>query len=529
MIYSTQNTALQTDQAIAAAYSGLVLAGTGLVRLAGSQNISGNKTFHNQLNVSGDANFSGDVSLTKIAQALPTSDSTVDLGSTSLKFRTGFFSGVSGFTGHFNNLKVDLLSVDNLTLDLNSKTGNNFTFSGTTNLNNIVASGNCSVSGNLNITGTTNINSTNIYGAIYATGTKSFSGSLFQSGNLNITGDVIFRGNTRTTGNVFVTGNQTVIGTLFTTGGINHSGGVSIKAYTDNFSFKALNTAIFDIDAPVSITGQTSIDGNLNIAQNRSVTLGNNTSFSMVGAFSNNGTITNTDSISGSAILSTGVVSGKIITNGNSSIPALKLNDNLSDVPQLGSIEFSRNSFLFSRKLQSSSYRHSLNPIYHYFMNNERVFNFMTGGPNGIPYRFLGTTGILLDTGVYRIESSFYFRKGTTQPTIQFGFSGDNCNFTYINGYIGRILNSTDIVKNFINTNTATSAFSGLWTGTTTTNRSGIADVTIVVTGANHKIYPFLYSATANATGSMTGSFSMTVTQLQTGTGNISFNGPWIA
>ncbi len=526
MIYSFQNTASQIDQTIQSAYTGLVLAGTGLVRLTGNQNISGTKTFANQVNVSGNANFSGDVSLTKIAQAQPTSDSSVDLGSTSLKFRTGFFSGVSGFTGYFDNLKVGFFDAGSLDINIDSKTGSNLTLNGTTNLNNIVVSGNSSITGNLNVTGSATLNNLNISGTVYSTGNKTFSGSLFQTGNVNISGDLILRGNPRITGSSFVSGNSTTIGNIFFTGNVNHSGGFSIKTFDQNFNFQADNTAVFGINAPVNITGTINLDGNLNITANKNIIFGNNSALSM------SGLLTNSGNISGLNILSTGFISGKLIASGTSSYAGLKLYSNASNTPEIGAIEFSRNSLLFSRQTGSLASRYSVPTIYHFFTKDEIAFYFVTGGPDKVIYRFLGTTGILLDTGVYRIESSFYFRKGTTQPTIQFGFSGDeNCNFTYINGYIGRILNSTDIVKNFINTNIQTGAFSGLWTGTTTTNRSGIADVTIVVTGHNHKIYPFLYSATANATGNMTGSFSMTVTQLQTGTGlnNTSFNGPWIA
>ena len=129
-----------------------------------------------------------------------------------------------------------------------------------------------------------------------------------------------------------------------------------------------------------------------------------------------------------------------------------------------------------------------------------------------------------MDTGVYKIESSFYFRKGATLPgNVHFGFSGDDCLFTYRNGSINETI--------LITGNNAVAAFSGnLGNLTASVNKSGNFIGTIVVTGFNHKIYPFLFSTGAvTATGKTTGSFNMTVTQLQTGTGNISFNGPWIA
>ncbi len=43
--YVLQNSAQQIDQAVTAAYSGLVLGGTGLARTTGNQTISGVKTF----------------------------------------------------------------------------------------------------------------------------------------------------------------------------------------------------------------------------------------------------------------------------------------------------------------------------------------------------------------------------------------------------------------------------------------------------------------------------------------------------
>ena len=53
-------TANVIDQTINTAYSGLVLAGTGLVRTTGDQNISGKKTFHGAVDFTGyPINFTG--------------------------------------------------------------------------------------------------------------------------------------------------------------------------------------------------------------------------------------------------------------------------------------------------------------------------------------------------------------------------------------------------------------------------------------------------------------------------------------
>ena len=68
MIYSLQNTALQLDQAVQASYNTLILAGTGLARLSGDQNISGNKTFLNNVNVTGALSVTGNSTLNSVAK-----------------------------------------------------------------------------------------------------------------------------------------------------------------------------------------------------------------------------------------------------------------------------------------------------------------------------------------------------------------------------------------------------------------------------------------------------------------------------
>lgn len=546
MIYSLGNTASQLDQAVQFAYSGLVVAGTGLMRITGNQRVSGNKTFaeavvfestvtngstvtHNGTLITNSTfTANGNASLNNLAVIKPNASGTIDVGTTSLRFKNSYFNNVDGNTGKFIQANITNLQATNLSLT-NTVIGSNLTLSGTTTTQELSISGNAGISGNLTIkntgfftglvvSGNSRITgSLSVGGEVKLTGNLNITGNTNLTGNLGITGNTNLNGNLNITGNTNLTGNINLTGNLNITGTVRHTGGFFAVSSVDKFYFKGINTSTsFNVEAPVNITGTTYIDGN--------VTIGNSKNLDVDGNVNINSDL----NVDGNIRFGNIQLTGTVFASGTSSDAGLKLYSNATNTPKIGAIEFSRNSLLFSRQTGSAASRYSVPTIYHFFTKDEIAFSFVTGG---LPYRFLGTTGILLDTGVYRIESSFYFRKGTTQPTIQFGFSGDNCKFTYINGYIGRIFNNTDIVKNFINTNIETGAFSGLWTGTTTTNRSGIADVTIVVTGHNHKIYPFLHSPTANATGNMTGSFSMTVTQLQTGTGlnNASFNGPWIA
>ena len=72
MSFSLDLNANQINQALNAAYTGLVSAGTGIVRLTGDQQISGIKTFNEQVYLSGLSN------LPSVNQIVPTGNAFVD-------------------------------------------------------------------------------------------------------------------------------------------------------------------------------------------------------------------------------------------------------------------------------------------------------------------------------------------------------------------------------------------------------------------------------------------------------------------
>lgn len=538
--------ALQIDQSLTAAYSGLVVAGTGLVRLTGDQNISGKKTFHGAVDFTGSPiNFTG------VSSFIPFSNASIDIGSASRMFKTGFFSGVSGFTGYFQNLTVGTLNTS-LVPSLVGVTGSNMTISGTTNIVNSNISGNLGVTGNLSVTGTTTLsNSVFLLGTVYATGNKTFSGVFNQSGDVNIYGQTLVSGNSSFTGNINVTGNIFLRGNQNITGNFTHTGQHIVNSNNTSIIFTGDGVShALRIYAPTHLTG--TLYHNDDVFHNGSTFRnGNSTS---TGNITNEGDFSNTGNFNlyGNATINAGTsinfntnpkFNSGISCSGNSITPSIRINPNLVSAPSGGAIEYSRGQFFATNELIGTPTRALINQTYSYIAPDNFVFPFMTGGAGiGIPFTFLGTTGIYLSTGVYDVKYSFTLTKGTTStmPTFSLGLTGDSVqNFNYRHGlFTQRIGSSNSAADNALfsitgNASTPSLAFSGI--GAAISANTPIRyelNVVINVTGNQMKIRPFIHASSVTATGNTTGiNFDMVVATLSTGSGinQPAFNGPWSA
>ena len=532
--------ALQIDQSLTAAYSGLVVAGTGLVRLTGDQNISGKKTFHGAVNFTGSPiNFTG------VSSFVPFSNASTDIGSASKIFKTGFFSGVSGFTGYFQNLTVANL-ITSLVPSLVGVTGSNMTLSGTTNIVNANISGNLGVTGTLLVRGASTLSgNTSFLGTVYATGDKTFSGIFNQSGNVNIYGQTLVSGNSSFTGNLNITGDIFLKGNQNITGNFIHTGQHFVNSNNTAITFTGdggPNHAL-RIYAPTYLTG-TMYHAGGDLFRN-----GNSTS---TGDISNKGNISNTGDFSnignfnlwGSAIINTGTsinfnanpkFNSGISCSGNLITPSIRINPNLVSTPSGGAIEYSRGQFFATNELIGTPTRALINQTYSYVASDNFVFPFMTGGAGiGIPYMFLGSTGIYLSTGVYDIKYNFTLRRGAGSPIFSFGLTGDGVQrfnyrhglFTQRNGEINVDVDRVSISGNSLNPSLAISGV-GIATNPFDVSKYEFNSV-INVTGSQMKIRPFMHSILNS--GSITGiNFDMRVTTLSTGSGinQPTFNGPW--
>lgn len=529
--------ALQISQSLTAAYSGLVVAGTGLVRLTGDQNISGKKTFH------GAVDFTGfPINLTGVSSFVPFSNASTDIGSASRIFKTGFFSGVTGFNGYFQNLTVANLTTL-LVPSLVGVTGSNMTISGTTNIVNANISGNLGVTGTLLIRGASTLSgNTSFLGTVLSTGDKTFSGVLNQSGNVNIYGQTLVSGNSSFTGNINVTGNIFLRGNQNITGNFTHTGQHIV--YSNNtaiiFTGDGGPNHALRIYAPTHLTG--TLYHNDNVFHNGS-TFRNGSSTS-TGNITNEGDFSNTGNFNlyGNATINAGT-SINFNTNpkfnsgascsGNSIAPSLRINPNLVSSPSGGAIEYSRGQFFATNELTGSPIRALINQTYSYIAPDNFVFPFMTGSP----YMFLGATGIYLSTGTYEIKYNFSLRS-VKLPVLSVGLTGDGVQrFNYCHGLftqrnnLGADGNKTNFSGNSLNPSLA---FSGLGVALVANVPTKYEiNAVINVTGSNMKIRPFIHSSTTtNATGLITGiNFDMTVTTLSTGSGinQSAFNGPWSA
>lgn len=522
MAISLDLNANQINQALNAAYTGLVFAGTGIVRLTGSQNISGDKTFY------GAVNSSGSFETTGVSRFSPPSNASVDLGSASLRFKTGFVSGIDALTGYIRTLKVDNL-IASVTPNLVNATGNNLTISGQTNIQQAAISGNALIGGNATITGTLNVTgNTVLAGTVYSTGTKTFSGTLNQSGSLNIFGTESISGGLNITGDVYCTGNALIKGNVNITGNYSQTGIFFLNTNNSNAVITGAGANHkFSVIAPMVFSGIISHSGDLNSTG----TFLHKGDFSNSGAFSNTGNftvfgnVTATGNFAASKVFATGITA-----TGTSSTPALIVQSNLTSSPSGGAIEYNKNYFSLTTESTGSPTRSIINQTFSYIAPNNFVFNFTTGIGG---CRFLNNTGIYLSTGIYKIETNLVIGKGATIPAASFGISGSSTHqFNYRCGrvWIQDANDTTNATKTVLITgNSSVNMFSGAFAAPTMPASYSLETV-IIITGHNHKIFPFLYSTTAGATGNTTGiNFHMLVTQLNTGTGinTPSLNGPW--
>jgi hypothetical protein len=177
------------------------------------------------------------INFTGVSSFIPFSNSSTDIGSSNKIFRTGFFSGVTGFTGYFQNLTVANL-ISPFVPSLVNVTGNNMTLSGTTNMVTANISGNLGVTGNLLVRGLTTLSgNVSFLGAVLSTGNKTFSGILNQSGNVNIYGQTFISGNSSFTGNVNITGNSFLQGNQNITGDFTHTGRHIVDSNNSSITF----------------------------------------------------------------------------------------------------------------------------------------------------------------------------------------------------------------------------------------------------------------------------------------------------
>jgi hypothetical protein len=520
-IFVLDQTANVIDQTINTAYSGLVLAGTGLVRTTGDQNISGKKTFHGAVDFTGSAiNFTG------VSSFIPFSNASIDVGSNSRMFRTGFFSGVSGRTGYFQNLTVANL-ITSLVPSLVSVTGSGMTLSGTTNIVNANVSGNLGVTGNLLVRGTTILSGDiSFLGGVLSTGNKTFSGVLNQSGNVNVYGQTFISGNSSFTGNVNITGNLFLQGNQNITGGFTHTGQHFINSNNSNIIFTGdgPNHAI-TLYAPTYLNGTIYQSGGNFFRSGNSISTGNisnSGSFENIGAFNLRGNIA--VNVGSSVNFNTHPkFNSGVSCSGNSITPSLKIDPNLVSTPSGGAIEYSRGQFFATNELIGTPTRALFNQTYSYIAPQ----NFYTGIPTAnVVTPLLGNTGIYLNTGRYNIKYDIKFSKTLAEP-ISLGVIGDDSNISDRIGYL-------------ISNSTTTAAVKTGFFGTNSTDNILTSGADLVINGFNFysfdatitvtdliKIRPVFRIPTAEL---ITGSaFSMQVTQLATGTGVglVGSNGPW--
>jgi hypothetical protein len=553
--YILQNSAQQIDQAVTAAYSGLVLGGTGLARTTGAQTISGVKTFADQAVFSSGAIFSSPTQLNGIQTAIPTGDVGVDFGSQVNRFKTGWFFGVSGSTGVFQNLTI--LGTLNATIPastLNNSTGNNVTLSGTTNLNaanfsgNINSAGTNTFSGNLNVSGNSVLN-----GTITATGNKTFSGTLSQSGNAN------FFGNFGQSGTLTSTGAWNHTGAFNQTGDSFFQGNVSINAPSAVFNFSG-NSSKFNIISDFGVSGVTNITGSCNITGAQHAING---SIIHTGAFNHSGStvfVGETRNTGDFVVVGASTLSGRttlpsgISLSGNSTAPAIIFNRNLTTSPSGGAVEYgSDGRFYFTNEITGSTNRTSLNPTYSIVAATES--NSIALSNTGIFYSMLNNTGIYLTTGTYKFSYNVNFGNTGTANYIRLGlFSSGNPVFNKRHGlaykrygvnnyYIDYSYNITGSGYNLGTTNifgttradesfvyaSGASSNHGLYIDQNSANllNNFLFDCTVTLTG-NAKVFPVVNPVIA-MTNIVIREFNMQVTQLTTGTGLglSSASGPW--
>ena len=524
-IFVLDRTAGEIDQAINAAYTGLVLAGTGLVRTTGNQNITGKKTFQ------GGVDFVGlPINLTGVSSFIPFSNTSTDVGSSSRMFRTGFFSGVSGYTGYFENLKVGNL-ITSLIPSLVEVTGNKMTLSGITNIASGNISGNLGITGDLIVRGTTTLSgNTSFLGTVLSTGNKTFSGILNQTGNVNIYGQTFISGNSSFSGNINITGNLFIQGNQNITGNFTHTGQHFVNSNNTEIIFTGDGvTHAFKVYSPMHLYGAINHSGGA---------FTNIDSFINSGSFSNTGSFSNLGNFNlwGNATINTGTsinfntnpkFNSGISCSGNSTTPSLRINPNLVSDPSGGAIEYSRGQFVATNELTGAPTRALINQTYSFYTQAP----FFTGSGNFPAQPILGNTGIYLNTGIYNLDYRIRLNSKIITTSIAFGISGSGNNFS----------NNISHLMSVVAINNAATSISGT-TSNIASNRILLTGTDTVADGNNHynfkstfcitgltKVYPmiaFVAAVTAKITGA---SFDMTISHLSTGTSNPTFNGPWSA
>jgi hypothetical protein len=550
--YVLQNSAQQIDAAVTAAYSGLVLGGTGLARTTGNQTISGIKTFADQAVFSSGAIINGPTQLNNIGSITPTGNAIVDLGSASNQFKTGWFSGVSGSTGVFQNLTV--LGTLNATIvpasTLNGSTGNNVTLSGTTNLNSANFSGSINSAGTNTFSGNLNVSGNSVFnGTITATGNKTFSGDFSQTGNSS------FFGAFTQSGTLTSTGSWNHTGVINQTGDVSFKGNTTIDGTNSFFNFTGSNSR-FDIVSNFGVNGVTNITGNCNITGSLHVIRGdvvhsgafNHSGATMlVGETRNTGnfTVVGGSSFSGNSVLTgRATITSGVSLSGSSSAPALVLNHNLTTSPSGGAIEYGSNgAFYLTNEITGSPNRTLLNPVYSYVA--PQPF-FVGNGTSGTINTLLGSTGIYLNTGTYHIYYNTRLIKGSNNRSINLGITGSSTTFTHrfglaekrsytysntTNGFSFNITGTDSVASIFA---TGVNSFESLVidnSATTDINylNNFIFDCVVTITGAT-KVRPYFRFVDNITPEAVTGTqFNMRITQLTTGTGIglTSASGPW--
>jgi len=510
-IFVLDQTANVIDQTINTAYSGLVLAGTGLVRTSGDQNISGKKTFHGAVDFTGSP-----INLTGVSSFIPFSNLSTDIGSASKIFKAGFFSGLTGFTGYFQNLTVENLTTS-LPVSLIGVTGSNMTLNGTTNIATGNVSGNLGVTGNLLVRGSTILSGdVSFLGALLATGNKTFSGILNQSGDISVYGKNFISGDSSLTGNVNITGNLFLQGNQNITGNLTHTGRHFVNSNNNEITFTGSgpNHAL-RISAPTYLTGAMyHAGGDLfrNGNSNSTGDISNKGNISNTGNISNVGDFSNIGNFNlwGNAIINTGSsvifnahprFNSGISCSGNLITPSIRINPNLVSTPSGGAIEYSRGQFFATNELTGNPTRALINQTYSYIA----------------PDNFVG---------------------GSLAQTFSLGLTGDGIQkFNYRNGLLTQKNSDTAIAADSArinitgNSSDSSLAFSGVGASmVANTSTRYEFNAVINVTGSQMKIRPFIHASLTAATGNMTGiNFDMRVTTLSTGSGinQPTFNGPW--
>jgi hypothetical protein len=515
--YVLQNSAQQIDQAVTAAYSSLFLGGTGLVRTTGTQTISGVKTFADQVVFSSGAILGNPTELNAVKTIIPTGNANVDLGSSSNRFKTGWFSGISGSVGVFQNLTV--LGTLNATIvpasTLDGSTGNNVTLSGTTNLNNANFSGNINsagtntFSGNLNVTGNSVFN-----GTITATGNKTFSGGFSQTGNSS------FFGNFAQSGTLFSTGTWNHTGNFNQTGSSAFLGSVSINSPNAAFNFSG-DASNFNIISNLGVNGVVNITGSCNITGAQHVIAGRSTFLNGI------------------------TLSGGLTTN-----------------PIGGTVEYGNDGkFYFTNQingLPNSPNRALLNQTYSIIAPTDS--NTLNLASTGQFYQMLNNTGIYLTTGTYKFTYNVnFFIFGGNPGLINLGlysqspvftkrhglayqrFSTNRSEINYSQNIIGfgygfgsqNIYGTNNVDAQYVFASGVNGSFSGanlfIHPNSSTNLLNNFIFESIVTMAANSKVFPVV-NPMSNPMGSVIiREFNMQVTQLTTGAGQglASASGPW--